>query len=137
MERNTFNVLFYVRKDKLKRDGNAPLFMRLTVDRKRWDSALKVGIDPSRWDQKTERATGDDSNSLLVNETIASTKFRIHKIKLAIEDEGKLLTLEAVKNKFWDKEKSHRKILELFQKHNEECEMKVGVQITNCKSQTS
>jgi len=68
--------------------------------------------------------------SNLVNETIESAKFRIHKIKLGIEDERKLLTLDAVKNKFLDKDKNQRTILSLFQKHNEECEMKVGVQIT-------
>jgi len=53
---------------------------------------------------------------------------------LSFEDEGKIVTLEAIRDKFIDKEKNHRKILELFQKHNEECELKVGVQITNATS---
>lgn len=104
--------------------------MRLTVNGRRWDSALKTSINPKDWDQRKEKATVDDSFSNLVNETIESAKFRIHKIKLGLEDEGKILTLEAVKNKFLDKDKNHRTILALFQKHNEECEMKVGVQVT-------
>lgn len=104
--------------------------MRVTVNGKRWDSALKVRINPKNWDPVKEKAIGDDSFSNLVNETIESTKFRIHKIKLSFEDEGKSITLDAIKNKFLDKDKNHRTILSLFQKHNKECEMKVGVQVT-------
>lgn len=44
MERGTFKILFYFRKNKLKKDGKAPLLMRLTVNGKRWDSALKEGV---------------------------------------------------------------------------------------------
>lgn len=54
MERDTFKILFYFRKNKLKKDGKAPLLMRLTVNGKRWDSALKVGVDPKYWDQQKE-----------------------------------------------------------------------------------
>jgi integrase len=104
--------------------------MRVTVNGRRWDSALKVRINPNNWDPMKEKAIGDDSFSNLVNETIESTKFRIHKIKLSFEDEGKPITLDGIKSKFLDKDKNHRTILSLFQKHNEECEMKVGVQVT-------
>ena len=130
METIRCTIWVYIRKYKLDKDGKAPLLMRLTVNGRRWDSALKVRINPDDWDPIKEKATGDDSFSNLVNDTIESAKFRIHKIKLGLEDEGKILTLEAVKNKFLDKDKNHRTILALFQKHNEECEMKVGVQVT-------
>ena len=130
METTRCTVWVYLRKSRPNKDGKAPLLMRLTVNGKRWDSTLKVRINPSDWDPIKEKASGDDSFSNLVNETIESTKFRIHKIKLGLEDEGKILTLEAVKNKLLDKEKNQRTILALFQKHNEECEIKVGVQVT-------
>lgn len=131
MDRNTFKILFYFRKKKLNKDGKAALLMRLTINGRRWDSTLKVGVDPKEWDQQKEKATGGDSVSNLVNETIESTKYRIHKIKLGLEDEGKTITLEGVRDKYLEKDKNQKKIIVLFQKHNEECERKVGVQITN------
>lgn len=102
METKRCTIRVFIRKNKLNKDGKAPLLMRLTVNGRRWDSALKVSIDPKDWDQTKEKAIGEDSISNLVNETIESTKFRIHKIKLGFEDEGKLLTIDAVKNKFLD-----------------------------------
>jgi len=120
METTRCTVWVYLRKSRPSKDGKAPLLMRLSVNGKRWDSALKARINPNDWDPIKEKATGDDSYSNLVNETIESAKFRIHKIKLGIEDEGKLLTLDAVKNKFLDKDKNQCTILALFQKHNVE-----------------
>lgn len=130
METNRCTIRVFIRGFRLNKDGRAPVLLRLTVNGRRWDSALKVAINPDDWDPIKEKATGEDSFSNLVNETIESTKFRIHKIKLSFEDEGKPITLEGIKNKFLDKEKNHRTILALFQKHNEECAMKVGVQVT-------
>ena len=35
--------------NRLTKEGNAPIMMRVTVNGKRWDSALKVSIDPKFW----------------------------------------------------------------------------------------
>lgn len=126
----TFSIFFYIRKSRLLKDGKAPLLMRITVNGKRWDSAVKIGVDINNWDAKREKAIAKDEGSNSINNTIESIKFRLHRIKTNIEDEGKLLTLDAVKNKFLDKDKNQRTILALFKNHNKECRMKVGVQIT-------
>ena len=72
--------------------------MRVTVNGRRWDSTLKVRINPNDWDPIKEKAIGDDSFSNLANETIESVKFRIHKIKLTFEDEGKPITGKNAQN---------------------------------------
>ena len=48
----TFNISFFLRKYRLLKDGRAPILMRLTIDGKRLDSALQLGIDISNWDAK-------------------------------------------------------------------------------------
>jgi len=137
MERQTFNICFFVRKNKKNKDGKVPLFLRITNNGKRWDSALKIGVDPGRWDAKKQIEIIEDGAkySNLVNETIESLRFRIHKIKLKLEDEGKVLTLESIRDKLTDKENLERKILKLFQRHNVECEQKVGIQIASATSE--
>jgi hypothetical protein len=45
---NTFGIVFYLRKYKEK-DGKAPLHVRVTVDGKRSDIALKRRIELSKW----------------------------------------------------------------------------------------
>jgi len=78
MERKTFNIIFYVRKNKENIDKEVPLFMRLTINGRRWDSALKIKIHPSKWDAKRQVAIDDDDErySNLVNETIESFRWK-------------------------------------------------------------
>jgi hypothetical protein len=65
MERNTFNIIFYVRKNKVKKDEEASLFIRLTINGRRWDSALKIKIDHSKWDAKRQVAISDNDEAEL------------------------------------------------------------------------
>jgi hypothetical protein len=43
------------------KSGRLPVLMRLTINGKRWDSALIVELNPDDWDANKEKATGDDS----------------------------------------------------------------------------
>jgi integrase len=131
MRCNSFSVNFYVRKTRTRKDGTEPLFLRLTVNGRRWDHFLNVGIIPEKWDSKKQAEMVENvRDSNLANETMESIRFRLHKIKLKLQDEGKTITLENVRDKFLDKEIAERTILALFRKHNEECKTKIGIQIT-------
>jgi hypothetical protein len=114
MERNTFNILFYLRRSKLLKDGTVPIFMRITINGKRWDSSLQLGVDLNNWDAKKERTIGNDEGSDTINNKIESLKFRLHKIKTNIEEEGKTMTIGLVKIKFLGQEKLQWTIIQLF-----------------------
>jgi hypothetical protein len=91
MSNANFSVNFLIRKKKLRKDGKNTLFLRLTVNGRRWDHSLNIGINPDIWDSKMQGETVEDNvrDSNLANETMESIRFRIHKIKLKLEDEGK------------------------------------------------
>jgi hypothetical protein len=130
MERNTFNIIFYLRRNKLLKDGKVPIIMRITIYGRRWDSSLQLGIDVNKWDSNKEKAIGNEEGSDTINNKIESLKFRLHKIKTAIEEEGNTLTIGLVKTKFLGHEKLQRTIIQLFESHNVDCKKKVGVKIT-------
>ena len=49
MERTTFCLLFYIRRTKLNRNGEAPMMMRITVNGVRVDASVKKTILPEFW----------------------------------------------------------------------------------------
>ena len=49
MERTTFCLLFYIRRTKLNRNGEAPIMMRITVNGVRVDASVKKTIFPEFW----------------------------------------------------------------------------------------
>lgn len=56
METNRCTIRVFIREFRLNKDGKAPVLLRLTVNGRRWDSALKVAIDPKDWDPVKEKA---------------------------------------------------------------------------------
>ena len=58
MKRNSFNVLFYLKKAKLLKSGEASVCMRITVNGARVENNIRKSIDPALWNQPKECAKG-------------------------------------------------------------------------------
>ncbi len=56
MERTTFGLLFYIRRDKTNKRGEAPVFMRLTINGERADASIKRFIEPHAWNSAKGKA---------------------------------------------------------------------------------
>ena len=56
MKRKTFAILFYVKRTKLLKNGEAPIFMRITVDSVIEELAVKRSIKLEHWESNKGRA---------------------------------------------------------------------------------
>lgn len=71
MERTTFGLLFYIRRDKTNKKGEAPVFMRLTINGERADALIKRFIEPHAWNsdkgKANEKCRGGKDLNLYLN----------------------------------------------------------------------
>ena len=51
MKRQTFNVLFFIRKTKLKKSGETPIMLRITIEGQLTELQLKRDVMPILWNQ--------------------------------------------------------------------------------------
>ena len=51
--KSTFKVLFYLKKDKISKDGKVPVMGRITVNGTQAGFSCKLNIAPALWDEKT------------------------------------------------------------------------------------
>lgn len=58
--KSTFSLLFFIKRKKLLKNGDAPVYMRVTVDGRFLEAALKRGIKPKLWNEKKQRSNGRD-----------------------------------------------------------------------------
>lgn len=59
MERNSFAVLFFLKKTKLLKNGEASVCMRITANRVRVKTNIHKDINPSLWNQAKECSRGN------------------------------------------------------------------------------
>ena len=65
MERNYFSVLFYIKKAKLLKNGEAPICLRITVNGKRAEIQIKRSVEIDKWNARRECAIGKDRKYLV------------------------------------------------------------------------
>jgi site-specific recombinase XerD len=125
--RSTFTVLFYVNRDKVKQNGLCPVMGRITIDTKVAQFSTKTDVDSTLWDTKIGRAIGKSSQSILVNRAIDHLTQEINKFYTEMVDRQGYVTAELVKNALYGIGRKQDMLLKLFNEHNQEFKLRVGV----------
>lgn len=95
MERKRFSVLFFIKRSKLLKNGEAPVRVRVTYDRLYVELQLKRSIKVPLWSQEKEKSTGKDRNSVELNLYIHALRVKFYQIYQDLELEGKIISARA------------------------------------------
>jgi integrase len=128
--RSTFKVLFYLKRDKQKANGLIPLFCRITVDGKESRFGMKCDVNPKYWDVETGRATGRTAEAAKTNALVDNTQAAIYKVYRELQERDNYVTAEKIKNVFLGIEARQQTLLELFDFHNRERELQIGINLS-------
>ena len=123
---NSVKVLCFIKRHKLKMNGEAPVFMRITYNEQRVEFGIKEGIEPTFWDDNQERVTGKSKKAQKINELLSKYERKILLLKEVIEDEGVQVTANAIKDKLIGKKDKRRTVVKVFQEHNEDARKLIG-----------
>lgn len=120
-------MLFFLKRDKQKTNGNVPLFCRITIDRQEARFGIKKDINPSIWDVQAGRAVGRTSEVVEINSIIDKTKSALFNVynDLLLSDSN--VTAEKVKNRFLGVATISHNLLEHFQRHNDDVKRLIGI----------
>lgn len=122
MERTTFGLLFYIRRDKTNKRGEAPVFMRLTINGERADASIKRFIEPHAWNSAKGKANEKSRGGKDLNLYLDAISANILRIQRDLELDKKEVSAQIILNRYLGKEQSDRHtLMEVFRAHNEKC----------------
>ncbi len=126
MVRKTFKVLFFLRKGKLLKNGEAPICMRITVDRRMCDILIKRSIPAEQWNQAKECGKGKGRMVEELNCYIDSIRAKLYQIYRELEESGKTITADRIRSIYNGHDESQKTLLQLFSEHNAQCKQLIG-----------
>lgn len=129
MKRNSFNVLFFLKKTKLLKNGEASVCMRITVDGTRVENNIRKSIDPSLWSQAKESARGKSRKSCDLNAYIENARIKLHQIFCELEEQNQPITARLLQEIFFGQDKEPeavRTLIGTMKEHNDQCRALVG-----------
>jgi predicted type IV restriction endonuclease len=127
IQKHTFSLLSYIRKDKATKDGLVPVYLRITLDGKRAELSAKTFVDPLNWNNAKGRLKGICVESKRLNRTIESFEHRAREIYNRLIEKGKILDAEHIKNELLGSIHKQRTIILYFSEYVGEIETRVNI----------
>lgn len=115
---NTFSISFFLKKDK-KKDGNAPLYARITVNGDYKDISTKRWVLLSAWNQKTQKLAGKSDEDIITKEKIRLLNNQINTAYDELKLEKQIITAETNKARTEGTEAEPHSVKFLMKYHNE------------------
>lgn len=128
MKRDSFRVLFFLKKTKLLKNGEASVCMRITVNGTRVENNIRKSIDPALWSQAKETARGKSRRACDLNTYIEEARIKLYQIFCELEQQNRPVTAHLLQELFFGQEKPKevRTLLGTMQEHNDQCRALVG-----------
>ena len=138
--RSTFKLLFYINRQKVKKNGKCPVMGRITLDGKVSQYSTGLEVEPAYWDADTGRAsTGGRKESLdcekkkellRLNDALSALEAKAHAAYKENVDSYGFVSAEIIKNAVTGKSQVKETLLALMDEHNEEYAKRVGIDRT-------
>ena len=99
MQRSTFKVLFYVKRQSEKH-GQVPVMGRITINGTMSQFSCKFSVRSSLWDAKANKASGKSLEAQRLNEKLENIKTNIGEQYQRLCDRDSYVTAEKIRNAF-------------------------------------
>jgi Site-specific recombinase XerD len=126
----TFSLLFVIRKHRLLKNGEASIYLRITVNGEVADITTKRSVRPEMWDQRRECSLGKLHRDKELNHYLETLKTRFYQIHREFEIDGIRITAKALRDRYYGKDDSCKTIVEIYKEHNEKCRALIGIDFT-------
>ena len=109
------SFLFWIRTNQLNSKGEAKIYCRIQSSNRRINFSSGASIKPKFWINDLKRVSKLYPRQNFVNEQLDRIEFRLRKILYKLQDEGKPISPEIIKNEFDNKVGSNKSLFEVFQ----------------------
>ena len=100
MERNTFKILFYIKKTRVAKDGQVPVMLRITVNGQRAETSVNLKVNPKFWNAVAGRSVGDTRRDYEVNARLDTIRARVMQVHRQMELDGERITAQGVIDRY-------------------------------------
>lgn len=124
-QRETMSLLFFIKKTKLLKNGEAPICLRISINRQIAEIRIKRSVSVEKWNQAKGCAIGKDRLSKELNSYLDTIRYKMFQIHRDLELDSQIpVTANAILNRYYGHDQ--RMLLDVFKEHNDKCRALIG-----------
>lgn len=128
MERSSFAILFFIRESKVRKDGNAPIEVSITINGERCFFSTGKKVKAIAWDKNRQLVKGKDEEATSLNNYLKSVRAKVYEKEAELLDKGFVITAQLLYDAYFDKVEclQEKSLLNVLEEHNTERKAMVG-----------
>lgn len=120
------SILFFTRISKKTKENLVPVYLRITVGGQRIEQSTNRTIELSKWSNKAGKMKGTNAESRAFNSFLDAIKSKVYSAERELTQDGKIITYQTLKEKWFGVDIKLYMILETFKQHNEQVAQLIG-----------
>ena len=126
MKRHYFSILFFIRKTKLLKNGEAPVCLRVTVNGQRAEIQIKRSVNSNNWNSQKGCVVGRDVQSRELNHYLEIVRTKILSIHGELEQNNKPITAATIIKMYNGTGENTKTLLSVFKEQNKKYRELIG-----------
>lgn len=127
MKKNTFKVMFVIRRNQVNRDGKCSIVIRITVNGEYERLNSTLSIEPELWDSKAAKAIGRAQKILDFNKRIDEIRYVLQDHYYELQKTHGYVTAEMVKNAYMGITAKAESLMPIYDEFLAETKKMVGI----------
>lgn len=130
MKQKSFHLLFFLKKNKIKANGEAPIAVRITVDRRFIEMYIRRSAPVENWDQTKGKLKTKDKVSTEINLYLDTVRAKFQNIHRQLEADNIEISAKEIRDRFCGVEEKQKTLIEVFEEHNKNIRQLIGKDYT-------
>lgn len=119
-QHNYFTLTFLIRKARMSRAGEAPIFARLTISGQRAEFNINRSVDPDNWNSAKGISKGKSKRDIELNKYLDSIRVRISEIHASLVKDEEAINPLIIKQHFLGNAEGPKMLCDVFNYVNDQ-----------------
>lgn len=125
--KNKIVTHFYVKETKKDSNGEAPIYLRITVNGERAEISANRRIRPDMWDKSSERVAGRSEGARTINAVLTTLLGKVEKYFSALDTKDERISVPQIVNELRGKGVNQMTLVQAYDFHIKKIEELVGI----------
>ncbi|REH00979.1 site-specific integrase [Flavobacterium aquicola] len=119
---------FYAKSTKANSKGLLPIYVRITINGKRFEYSTKKFIDSCKWSAELSKMKGSSEEARSINSLLDFTRNRINEVHFELLKDSVSINIEEFKNRLLGVKERSIMLIPVFVEHNRKIKELIGLE---------
>lgn len=124
--KHKMSILFYVKSSKAAKNGLLPIYQRITINGTRIELSTSKFVEKSKWNTAAGKIKGNSEEARLINSYLDILQSKSYETEKWMVNNNQEINAQTYKNKFLGIEERQRKLIVIFEDHNNRMKELIG-----------